>query len=100
MTPSAKTYTLDLTQSLAPTPGQPEKKPMHIPVRIGLVGAKGAALPLTLEGENHAGADNAGAGADGEFPPLHLRGCGGGTASVAGPRFLRPRHLPHPAQPA
>jgi aminopeptidase N len=28
---------------------------MHIPVRMGLVGRKGAALPLTLEGENHAG---------------------------------------------
>ncbi len=51
----AKTYTLELTQSLAPTPGQPEKSPMHIPVRMGLVGQKGAALPLTLEGENHAG---------------------------------------------
>jgi aminopeptidase N len=53
---SAKTYTLDLTQTLAPTPGQPEKKPMHIPVRMGLMSHKGAALPLTLEGENHAGA--------------------------------------------
>jgi len=51
----AKTYTLELSQTLAPTPGQPEKKPMHIPVRMGLVGQKGAALPLTLEGENHAG---------------------------------------------
>ncbi|HEY2011199.1 MAG TPA: aminopeptidase N [Rhizomicrobium sp.] len=51
----AKTYTLDLTQTLAPTPGQPEKKTMHIPVRMGLVGQKGATLPLTLEGENHAG---------------------------------------------
>jgi aminopeptidase N len=51
----AKIYTLDLTQSLAPTPGQPEKKPMLIPVRIGLVGQKGTALPLTLDGENHAG---------------------------------------------
>jgi aminopeptidase N len=50
-----KTYTLDLTQSLAPTPGQPEKKPMHIPVRMGLVSRKGAGLALTLEGENHAG---------------------------------------------
>ena len=29
----ARTYTLDLTQSLPPTPGQPDKKPMHIPVR-------------------------------------------------------------------
>ncbi len=51
----ARRYTLDLTQSLAPTPGQPEKKPMHIPVRIGLVGRTGAALPLTLEGENRTG---------------------------------------------
>jgi aminopeptidase N len=52
---AAKTYSLDLTQSLAPTPGQPEKQPMHIPVRIGLMGQKGAALPLTLDGENRAG---------------------------------------------
>src|SRR4051812_37682331 len=50
-----KTYTLDVTQTLAPTPGQPDKKPMHVPVRIGLVGKTGAHLPLTLEGENHAG---------------------------------------------
>jgi aminopeptidase N len=55
---ATKTYTLDLTQSLAATPGQPEKKPMHIPVRIGLVGRKGAALPLTLEGENHTGPES------------------------------------------
>ncbi|HEY4076131.1 MAG TPA: aminopeptidase N [Rhizomicrobium sp.] len=52
---AAHTYTLDLTQSLAPTPGQPEKNPMHIPVRIGLVGQHGAALPLTLDGENRTG---------------------------------------------
>src|ERR1043165_6084824 len=52
-----RTYTLELSQSLAPTPGQPNKQPMHIPVRIGLVGANGAALPLTLDGENHAGPD-------------------------------------------
>jgi aminopeptidase N len=34
--PAKKTYALTLKQSLAPTPGQPEKKPMHIPVRLGL----------------------------------------------------------------
>jgi aminopeptidase N len=50
-----KTYTLDLKQSLPPTPGQPTKKPMHIPVSIGLVAQSGAALPLTLEGENATG---------------------------------------------
>jgi aminopeptidase N len=52
---AAQSYTLDLTQSLAPTPGQPDKQPLHIPVRLGLVGASGTALPLTLEGENDNG---------------------------------------------
>ena len=51
----ARTYTLDLTQTLKPTPGQPDKLPMHVPVRIGLVGHRGAHLPLTLEGENRTG---------------------------------------------
>src|SRR5689334_24037330 len=53
---AAQTYTLDLAQSLAPTPGQPDKRPMHIPVRMGLAGKSGTALALTLEGENRAGA--------------------------------------------
>jgi len=52
---AAQTYTLELTQTLAPTPGQPEKLPLQIPVRMGLVGASGANLPLTLEGENQPG---------------------------------------------
>ncbi len=50
-----KSYVLTLKQSLAPTPGQPDKKPMHIPLRLGLVGESGQALPLTLEGENATG---------------------------------------------
>jgi aminopeptidase N len=48
-------YTLTLRQSLAATPGQPTKKPMHIPVRLGFVANDGRALPLTLEGENGIG---------------------------------------------
>ena len=51
-------YTLELSQTLVPTSGQPDMQPMHIPVRIGLVGQSGKALPLTLEGENHAGPDS------------------------------------------
>jgi aminopeptidase N len=51
----AKTYTLDLTQTLQPTPDQPEKLPLHIPVRMGLVGQKGGHLPLALDGENDTG---------------------------------------------
>jgi aminopeptidase N len=54
---AAKTYALTLSQSLKPTPGQPEKLPMHIPVRLGLVGQSGRALPLTLDGENATGMD-------------------------------------------
>ncbi len=49
-----KTYALTLKQTLGPTPGQPTKKPMHIPVRLGFVGSKGA-MPLTLDGENAKG---------------------------------------------
>jgi aminopeptidase N len=46
----AKTYRLDVTQTIPPTPNQPHKEPMVIPLAIGLVGASGADLPLTLDG--------------------------------------------------
>jgi aminopeptidase N len=36
-----KTYTVELAQSLAPTPGQPDKKPLFIPVSIGLLNDNG-----------------------------------------------------------
>ena len=49
-----KTYALTLKQSLGPTPGQPEKKPMHIPVRLGFISRNGAQA-LTLDGENARG---------------------------------------------
>ena len=54
---AAKTYTLELDQALAPTPGQPDKQPLHIPVRMGLVGKAGA-LSLTLDGENETGPED------------------------------------------
>jgi aminopeptidase N len=44
-------YTLTLTQSTPPTPGQPEKQPLHIPVAVGLIGPDGQDLPLRLAGE-------------------------------------------------
>src|ERR1700689_2929087 len=53
---TARSYTLELTQSLAPTPDQPEKKPMHIPVRTGLVGRKQTGLPLGPDGKIRPGA--------------------------------------------
>jgi aminopeptidase N len=49
---AAKIYTLELAQSVPPTPGQPEKKPMHIPLSLGLIGkASGKPLALSLHGE-------------------------------------------------
>ncbi|HWJ72144.1 MAG TPA: aminopeptidase N, partial [Kaistia sp.] len=37
-------YRLTLAQSLSPTPGQPVKRPMHIPIRFGLIGPNGGDL--------------------------------------------------------
>jgi aminopeptidase N len=46
----ARTHSADLTiaQVLPPTPGEPKKKPLHIPVRLGLLGSDGQDLPLKL----------------------------------------------------
>ncbi|WP_057465907.1 aminopeptidase N [Pseudovibrio sp. POLY-S9] len=38
---AAKTFTLELEQINAPTPGQDQKKPFFIPIRFGLVGPNG-----------------------------------------------------------
>jgi aminopeptidase N len=47
----ARTYRLDITQTVPPTPGQPNKEPMVIPLALGLVGKNGADLPLVLDGK-------------------------------------------------
>jgi aminopeptidase N len=44
----AKTYRLDLAQVIPPTPGQPTKEPMVIPLVTGLVDGNGRDVPLTL----------------------------------------------------
>jgi aminopeptidase N len=46
----ARTYTLDVVQECAPTPGQPEKAPFHVPLAVGLVGPDGRDLPVRLDG--------------------------------------------------
>jgi aminopeptidase N len=48
---AAGTLELTLSQSTAPTPGQPSKEAFHIPVAVGLVGCDGVDVPLQLEGE-------------------------------------------------
>jgi aminopeptidase N len=45
---AAKTYTLTCRQVVPPTPNQPTKSPMVIPLVTGLVGPDGQDLPLTL----------------------------------------------------
>lgn len=50
---AAGTLTLEFTQMTLPTPGQSVKKPLHIPVRFGLVGPKGN----DLQYNNLSGAD-------------------------------------------
>jgi aminopeptidase N len=59
---AAKTYTLTFKQHIPATPGQSEKKPMHVPVAVGLVGANGE---------------------DMELPPLPPRSRGGSTPPPA-----------------
>ncbi len=44
----AKTADLTITQVLPATPGEHKKKPLHIPMRLGLLGGNGQDLPLTL----------------------------------------------------
>ncbi len=48
---AAETFTLELEQFCPPTPGQPLKQPMHIPVAVGLLNAQGDDLSLQLEGD-------------------------------------------------
>ena len=44
---ASQTYSLTLSQNTAPTAGQPEKSPLVIPVRFGLVGPNGSAMSWT-----------------------------------------------------
>jgi len=50
-----RTYTLSVRQSCPPTPGQPDKEPLHIPFAVGLLDAQGADLLLRLAGEGAPG---------------------------------------------
>jgi aminopeptidase N len=47
-------YRLTLHQSCPPTPGQEEKAPFHIPVRMALLDPEGQEIPLHLSGEKTA----------------------------------------------
>lgn len=61
--PNARTYTLRLSQRTEPTPGEPRKQPVPIPVAIGLLGrSSGRQVPLCLSSGALAPASLAAAG--------------------------------------
>jgi aminopeptidase N len=48
----AKTYGITLSQSCPATPGQSKKLPFHIPVSVGLLGANGRDMALSIDGHS------------------------------------------------
>jgi aminopeptidase N len=51
---AAKTYDLALSQATPPTPGQPTKQPLVVPIAMGLIGADGKEQETRLDGESKA----------------------------------------------
>lgn len=47
--PASRTYTIQASQSTPPSPGQPTKEPVPIPIAVGLLRASGQELPLRLQ---------------------------------------------------
>jgi aminopeptidase N len=52
--PAKRRYTLTVKQSTPPTPGQTDKRPLHIPLAMALLDGAGREVPLQLEGEEAA----------------------------------------------
>jgi aminopeptidase N len=52
--PASRQCTLTFRQSTAETPGQLDKRPLHIPVRLSLLDNSGAAVPLRRDGDAEA----------------------------------------------
>jgi aminopeptidase N len=48
---ASRSYELTAAQRVPPTPGQPNKLPMLIPLAMGLIGPDGTEFPTRLEGE-------------------------------------------------
>ncbi|MEM8643926.1 MAG: aminopeptidase N [Pseudomonadota bacterium] len=49
--PHGQTARLKVNQVIPATPGQGNKEPMHIPLKVGLIGSNGDEVPLKLNGE-------------------------------------------------
>ena len=46
---AAQRFTLHISQTTPPTPGQAEKRPLHLPLALGLINARGEDMPLHLD---------------------------------------------------
>ena len=54
---NSQQYEITLAQRTLPTPNQPRKRALPLPVAVQLFGADGRALPLRLDGEQDAGSE-------------------------------------------
>ena len=52
--PAVGAYSLTVAQQIPPTPGQPDKRPVPIPLAMGLLGPGGDELATRLDGEDAA----------------------------------------------
>src|SRR5438270_7767492 len=52
--PAARQYELTVAQRVPPTPGQPDKEPVPVPLAVGLLGPNGDEMPTRLDGESDA----------------------------------------------
>src|SRR5438067_1269734 len=52
--PATRQYELTVSQRIPPTPGQPDKQPMPVPLAMGLLGPNGDEMPTRLDGESDA----------------------------------------------
>jgi aminopeptidase N len=48
---ATRTLQLDLAQEVAPTPGQPDKRPLPTPIRLGLLDGEGRTLAFERDGQ-------------------------------------------------
>ena len=77
--PEARTATLHLEQHVDPTPGQPVKQPMAIPLRTALIGNETRARNMPRAADNSRSST----------PERHVRECVRDAATLDQSRFLR-----------
>ncbi|MBM4063104.1 MAG: aminopeptidase N, partial [Planctomycetes bacterium] len=109
--PAARTCTLELAQATPPTPGQPHKLPVPIPLCIGLLSASGTVLAARLHGVEAPAAEHRFVldteratlvfhGIDAPALPAVLRGCSAPVRLDDGlgraERLLQMAHDPDP----